>query len=82
MSGGKFNVEFMGNVNNDRVAGAEIFPPLATNKIETDWSNSPRQFRSPSWVVTVDMNGGRCLPNTFFSCSGKIKLEICMRSLF
>ena len=52
VSGGKFNVEFMGNVNNDRVARAEIFPPLATNKIESDWSNSPRasssrQFRSP-----------------------------------
>ena len=32
VSGGKFNVEFMGNVNNDRVAGAEIFPPLANKQ--------------------------------------------------
>ena len=32
VSGGKFNVEFMGNVNNDRVAGAEIFPPLANKR--------------------------------------------------
>ena len=36
VSGGKFNVEFMGNVNNDRVAGAEIFPPLA-NKQNWIW---------------------------------------------
>ena len=28
----KFNVEFMENVNNDRVAGAEIFPPLANKQ--------------------------------------------------
>ena len=32
VSGGKFNVEFIGNVNNDRVAGAEIFPPLANKQ--------------------------------------------------
>ena len=56
MSGGKFNVEFMGNVNNDRVAGAETFRRWQTNKIESDWSNSPRhsssrQFRSPSCKI-------------------------------
>ena len=32
VSGGKFNVAFMGNVNNDRVSGAEIFPPLANKQ--------------------------------------------------
>ena len=32
VSGGKFNVEFMGNVNNDQVAGAEIFPPPANKQ--------------------------------------------------
>ena len=32
VSGGEFNVEFMGNVNNDRVAGAKIFPPLANKQ--------------------------------------------------
>ena len=32
VSGGKFNEEFMGIVNNDRVAGAEIFPPLANKQ--------------------------------------------------
>ena len=32
VSGRKFNEEFMGIVNNDRVAGAEIFPPLANKQ--------------------------------------------------
>ena len=32
MSGGKFNVEFTGDVNNDQVAGAGIFPPLANKQ--------------------------------------------------
>ena len=52
VSGGKFNVEFMGNVNNDRVAELKFSHRWQTNKIESDWSNSPRhsssrQFRSP-----------------------------------
>ena len=32
VSGRKFNVEFTGKVNNDRVAGAEVFPPLANKE--------------------------------------------------
>ena len=36
VSGGKFNVEFAGNVNNDQVARAGIFPPLA-NKQNWIW---------------------------------------------
>ena len=67
MSGGKFNVELMGNVNNDRLLELKFSRRWQTNKIESDWSNSPRhsssrQFRSPRETVRPEVATSALVP--------------------